>query len=240
MNLPCHFRRTIRVFIAIVLSAAFSSTFGQSVPPSDAADPGMRSLGIFVTLVRISQTTTEGVQAIPQGALVSVVEDSSGQKFAVFKQKQLPIQNLNQLSNDPGKISSAATGAGAASSKEGIGAMVVQGQDLAPKATSREQIRVDDSGKVISRSKTTTINDGAGNTTTIIQGRSSGMSPEQAAKIAAAQQKISQQREAISELKSRRSQGKIISGYESKLNEMNNLLIRMETELARMRASYSQ
>jgi hypothetical protein len=117
--------------------------------------------------------------------------------------------------------------------------MISQGEGLAPKASTQEQIRVDDSGKVISRSKTTTINDGAGNTTTIIQGRSSGMSPEQAAKLAAAQQKINLQRETISELKSRRGQGRIISGYEAKLNEMNNLLSRMEIEMARMRVEFS-
>jgi hypothetical protein len=220
-----------------------SLALGQTESVKVAPELAMRSLGIFVTLARLSQVTESGVQAIPMGALVSVVEDSNGQKFAVFKQLSLPIHNLNQLSSDPAKIAASATAGNGANSIKGgnvtPGAMISQGEGLAPKASTQEQIRVDDSGKVISRSKTTTINDGAGNTTTIIQGRSSGMSPEQAAKLAAAQQKINLQRETISELKSRRGQGRIISGYEAKLNEMNNLLSRMEIEMARMRVEFS-
>ena len=53
-----------------------------------------------------------------------------------------------------------------------------------------------------------------------MQERSGGMSPEQAGKLAAAQQRINQQREAISELKNRRAQKKVMAGYEGKLREM--------------------
>jgi hypothetical protein len=66
------------------------------------------------------------------------------------------------------------------------------------------------------------------------------MSPEQAGKLAAAQQRINQQREAISELKNRRAQKKVMAGYESKLREMTDLLSRMEVEMARMRIEFSQ
>jgi hypothetical protein len=203
-----------------------------------------RSLGMFVTLVRLSHVTDKGVVAIPQGALVSVLENPAGFKFAVFRQARVPIQDMKQLSNDPAKvaaISTSAPGSSSAKSSELLPGAVMSGdENSAPEARTQEQIRLDAAGNVVSRSKTTTISDGAGNTTTIMQGRSGGMSPDQAARLAAAQQRINQQKEAISDLKIRRSQKAIVSGYEGKLKEMNDLLGRMEVEMARMRAEYNQ
>lgn len=215
----------------------------QAQSPDGIAEPPkpMRSLGIFVTQARMSKVTDSGLQAIPQGALVSVVEDAMGQKFAVFKNIKLPISNMNMLSSDPSKIAASATNKPGSENAGALspGMEVQEGANVAPKASTNEQIRVDSNGNIISRSKTTTINDGAGNTTTIMQGRSGGMSPEQAGKLAAAQQRINQQREAISELKNRRAQKKVMAGYESKLREMTDLLSRMEVEMARMRIEFS-
>lgn len=239
-------------FVALCLTCSRTLLFAQDgagLAPAggdgaQATPQPMRSLGLYVTLSRLSQMTPTGLKAIPQGALVSVVENDSGQKFAVFRQVSVAISNLAQLSNDPvvvARVTSSTPGAGAPKSVvSNPGAVITDKSGIGPQSRTQEQIKLDDSGKVISRMKTTVINDGAGSTTTITQGRTSGMTPEQAGRLAAAKQKIAQQREAISELKSRRSQKAIMSGYASKLQEMTDLLSRMETEYARMEAEFHQ
>jgi hypothetical protein len=200
----------------------------------------LRSLGVFVTLTRLSAVTDVGIQAIPQGAFVSVVENEAGQKFAVFRQIRLPISDLKQFSNDPAKFAASSTGgSGSIASKDATnlpGAVMEGSRNVSPTARTQQEIAVDESGRVISRSKTTVIDDGAGNTTTIRQGRPGGSTADHAARLAAAQQKINQQREAISELRAKRSQKAVMSGYQSKLKEMTDLLTRMEIEFARMKA----
>lgn len=216
---------------------------GQAgIPAGDGSE--LRSLGIFVTIQRLTQMTDSGLQAIPQGALVSVVENPAGQKYAVFRQTRIPISNLNVLSNDPARIAaSSASGTGPGTPKAAVlspGTSMRDGQGVSPQSTSQEQIKLDDSGRVISRMKTTVISDGSGNSTTITQGRASGMTPERAAKLATARVKMQEQREAIATLKLKRGQGNIVTGYEAKLKQMNDLLLRMEAEYARMQAEYNQ
>lgn len=207
--------------------------------PSAAKKETLRSLGVFVTLARLSAATAVGVQAIPQGAFVSVVENEVGQKFAVFRQIRLPISDLTRVSNDPAKIAAASAGGSGSMAAKDVtnlpGAVMEGGRSVSPTARTQQEIAVDEAGKVISRSKTTVIDDGAGNTTTIRQGRPGGVTGDQAASLAAAQQKINLQREAISELKAKRSQKAVMSGYQAKLREMTDLLTRMEIEFARMK-----
>ncbi len=210
------------------------------VAPEPKADEEVRSLGIFVTQERLSRVTANGMMAIPKGALVSVVEAASGQKYAVFRMVRLPISDLAQLSKDPSLIAAATAQSTGASANALPGAPMVATSNIAPQATSQEQIRLDASGKVISRSKTTVVSDGTGNTTTIQQGALGGMTPEMAGRLAAARQKIQQQKQAIFDLQLRRQQKAAISGYESKMKEMTDLLARMEVELAKMEVIANQ
>lgn len=227
---------------SIAIAGHSQSGVGAAVPsvPQAAKKETLRSLGVFVTLARLSAVTDVGIQAIPQGAFVSVVENEAGQKFAVFRQIRLPISDLKQFSNDPARLAASSTGgSGSIASKDATnlpGAVMEGSRNVSPTARTQQEITVDESGKVISKSKTTVIDDGAGNTTTIRQGRPGGSTADQAARLAAAQQRINQQREAISELKTKRSQKAVMSGYQAKLREMTDLLTRMEIEFARMKA----
>jgi hypothetical protein len=209
-----------------------------SVAPVAPTNPNesLRSLGVFVTKARISKLTPTGFHAIPVGTVVAVVEDPTGQKFAVFRQARIPIQDLSQLTDDPTKIAAAAmSGSTLTRGNQNPGTALRDGSTMAPETQSNEQIRLDDKGNIISRSKTTTISDGAGNTTTITQGRSGGMSPEQAGRLEAAKLRIEQQRSAIHALQARRSEKKTMTGYEAKMKEMTEQLARMEIALAQMR-----
>lgn len=49
---------------------------------------------------------------------------------------------------------------------------------------------------------------------------------------------LADENEGFSKLK--RSQGNIVTGYEAKLKQMSELLLRMETEHARMQTEFSQ
>jgi hypothetical protein len=213
---------------------------GGAMPAGAGEKETVRSLGVYVTITRLSQITDTGLIAIPQGALVSVTESAGGQKHAVFRQTRVPIADLSKVSNDPSLIAAATAGAAAKAGNLSPGTVMDPGAQAAPRARTQQQILVDESGKVISKSMTTTIDDGAGNMTTIRQGNASGMTPERAARLAAAQQRISQQKTAIQELKIRRLNKSVVSGYEAKLQGMTDLLTRMEVEYARMQAEYSQ
>lgn len=89
-----------KIFGGLVFAFFFPpASSGQTGLPVEGAET-VRSLGIFVTLQRLTQMTDSGLQAIPQGALVSVVENPSGQKFAIFRQIRIPLANLNVLSRN--------------------------------------------------------------------------------------------------------------------------------------------
>lgn len=242
-KVPNFFVATLR-YIPIFLGClvvALVPLQGQGVSGVESGESeAARSLGVYVTLARLSQVTESGLMAIPQGALVSVVESAGGQKYAVFRQARVKIADLSLVSNDPARIAAATAGAATGGGNLMPGSVVSSSGESGPQARTREQILVDEKGNVISKSKTTTIDDGAGNTTTIEQGNASGMTPERAGRLAAAQQKILQQKTAISEWKTRRLNRGIVSGYESKLREMTDLLTRMEVEYARMQAEYSR
>jgi hypothetical protein len=207
------------------------------------AQSDVRSLGLYVTLARLSQVTEQGLNAIPQGALVSLVEDSSGKKYAIFRNTRVPVDNPALLSNDPQKIAAATASKNTQSAGTQItnapGAMVNDRGGGNPEARSDESIRLDASGKVVSRSKTTVITDGSGNSTTITQD-GGGMTPERAARLAVAREKLTQHRQAIADLKSKKSMGGIVTGYEGKLKQMTDLLLRMEAEYARMSTEYGR
>jgi hypothetical protein len=185
--------------------------------------------------------TSTGLMAIPQGALISVVEDSTGQKYAVFRQVKIPVTDMLQFSDDPSQIAAAsakATTAPGAAPTSNNGYPMPE-RPLMPQSRTDEQIRLDENGNVIARSKTTAITDGSGNRTTIIQGNSSSYTGDRAAKIAMARAKIDEQEKAIWEFEYRRQTKAVVSGYESKLKAMKDLLVRMKAELARMEAEAS-
>lgn len=182
---------TIR-HIVVALGCLFVSPLplpGQGVLGAESGkDESVRSLGVYVTLVRLSQVTESGLMAIPQGALVSVVESAGGQKYAVFRQARVMIADLSMVSNDPSRIAAATAGAAKGGGNLTPGSVIGSGGENGPQARAQRQILVDDDGNVIAKSMTTTIDDGAGNTTTIEQGNARGMTPERAGKLAAAQQ----------------------------------------------------
>ncbi len=207
-------------------------------PDSQVVDETVRTLGLFVTKARLSKMSATGLQAIPQGSLVTVVENAAGIKFAVFRQVRVPLNDLALVSNDPQLIAAASTPKNAAGQETSPGSVVRNTDAMAPEATSNEKIKLDADGNIISRVKTTKVSDGNGNTTTITQGEHQGMTPELAARIAAGRVKAEQQRRAIWEFKNvKRYEKAIVSGYESKLRAMEDLLVRMEAEIARLEAT---
>ena len=202
-----------------------------SAQQSAAAPQELRSLGLFVALERVSKVTEAGLLAIPKGALVTLVETPEGKTLAVFKAKRIPVDNLAFFSKDPALIAAASTSTVASpGTSSSPGSMNSPGPD----ANTSETIRVDSSGNIISRSKTTVVQDGVGNTTTIMQ--DSDRAVDAAGKIAMAREKIRQQETAIYEYKSLRYTKQTISGYQSKLAAMEETLSRMKIELARMEA----
>ena len=217
----------------VSLLAQGSSTPASAGSALEAQPEATVSLGLYVTTSRISKVTSNGMAAIPEGALVSVVESAGGQKYAVFRNVRVPISGFEQLTKDPAKVAAASTSKGAANP----GAAVTDQANMAPQANSKEQITLDASGNVISRTKMTTVSDGSGNTTVIKQGSDTG---EVAARIAMGEERIRQQRLAIWEFKAKRYEKAVVSGYNSKLKAMEELLVRMEAEVARLRAVSQQ
>ena len=231
--------QTTLLFISLIspLTNPFPS-WGQTQATPEVSKPETsRSLGLYVTLTRLTAVTDSGLQAIPAGALVTVVEDQGGQKFALFRQIKVAIKDMSHLSNDASKIAAVTTEKPSKSSGATLpGAPMKSDTAGAPESSSQENLVVDDNGKVISKSKTTTVSDGAGNVTIIKQG-SNGAT---AAKLASARAIIQQQRDAIQEFKAKRLQKAVISNYDSKLKQMNDQLQRMEVEYARMEAQMHQ
>lgn len=224
----------IAAFASGMIAAPYSA--GQTTKAASKVDKH-RSLGLYVTLTRLTAVTDSGLTAIPANALVTVVEDDAGQKFAVFRQSKIAINDLSKVSNEAAKIAAATTGKASASSGDVTpGAVMRNENSAAPQANTNEHILVDENGKVISKSKTTTISDGAGNTMTIKQASNGAV----AAKLAAARAMIEQQRNAIYDLKDKRTQKLVISNYDTKLKQLTDQLQRMEVEYARMEAQSYQ
>lgn len=236
----CHAAAALGCLFVTLYSAQGQGVSDAGARADARVSETIRSLGVYVTITRLSQVTESGLVAIPQGALVSVIEGAGGQKYAVFRQARVPIADLSKVSNDAALIAAATAGAASKGGSLSPGTVMNPGAQATPQARTQQQILVDENGKVISKSMTTTVEDGAGNTTTIRQGNASGMTPDRAGRLAEAQQKITQQRTAISELKTRRLNKSVVSGYEAKLKGMTDLLTRMEVEYARMQAEYSR
>jgi hypothetical protein len=210
--------------LALLLLTAVTAT--AQVPEEQG-----RALGMYVTKMRLSKVTDAGLKAIPMGALVTLVEMADGKKYAIFRTTKLEVADLAQLSNKPEDIA-------AASAKKELapGATPTFGGAMAPSARTDEQITVDENGSVVSRTKMTTITDGAGNSTTISQAASKKSAGDAAAKIAVAERMIVEQQTAIWQWEATKSQRQTVSGYEAKMKAMKDKLILMEAELARLKA----
>ena len=149
----------------------------------------------------------------------------------------MPVNELSQLSKDPKLIAAASAPKSSAGEAAAPGSVVQNSEAMAPEAKSTENIRLDAAGNIIAREKRTVISDGSGNRTTITQGNQGGMTPELAARIAAGEAKTEQQRRAIWQFEAKRYEKAVVSGYQSKLKAMQDQLVRMEAEIARLKAS---